>query len=60
MNIPMIINISYGIISSWDMLAAAEPRSKVRHGADERGDQGGVLCWGSAGHGVVQHQPAHE
>lgn len=45
--------------SSWDVLAA-ESGPKVRHGADERGDQRGVLCRGSPGHGVVQHQPAHE
>lgn len=58
--IPIITNICYGTISSWDVLAAAESRSKVQHGADERGDQGGVLCRGTPGHSVVQHQPAHE
>lgn len=50
----------YVIFSSRDVLAAAESRPKVRHGADERGDQRGVLCRGPPGHRVVQHQPAHE
>lgn len=50
----------YATISSWDVLAAAEPGPKVRHGADERGDQRGVLCRWPPGHSVVQHQPAHE
>lgn len=45
--------------SSWDVLAA-ESGPKVRHGADERGDQRGVLRAGSPGHGVVQRQHAHE
>lgn len=45
----------YPVISSWDVLAAAESRPKVRHGADERGDQRGVLCRGTPGHSMVQH-----
>lgn len=45
----------YAVIFSWDVLAAAESRPKVRHGADERGDQRGVLCRGPSRHSVVQH-----
>lgn len=41
-------------------MLAAESGPEVRHGADERGDQGGVLRGGSSGHGLVQHQHAHE
>lgn len=43
----------YGAISSWDVLAAAESRPTVWHGANERGDQRGVLRWGPPGHSVV-------
>lgn len=48
------------VVPSRDVLAAAGSGAEVRHGADEGGDQRGVLRRRPSGHSLVQHQSAHE
>lgn len=48
------------LVSSWHVLAAAGSGAPLWHGAHERREQGRVLRHRPPGHGVVQHQSAHQ